>query len=397
MPAKLAAFARPEAPAFLALFTLDTLARAMLVTVVPLQVYAILADAQKVSVLYFAAGSAGLLGSLSVPYLVIRLHRRGTLTLGTVCWLISAYLLSRESIWSLAPGLALQMVSGASVTICLNLYMLDNVPRSALTRFEPMRMFLAGIGWISGPVVGVYLSTRIAVWAPFLLSAAFFVAMYVYFRCLRVPRARANPNASRPQANPVKFVRRFFQQPRLTLAWTLSVGRSAWWNMFYIYAPIFAVATGLGSEAGGLISSCGSVGLFTVTLWGWVGRRKGIRWLLIFGYAVTGVISILVGALMEAPLLSAALLVAAAFGASITDGPGNVPFLRSVHSYERAAMTSVYSTYRETSRLSMPAAYSIVLLVFPLPAVFMASGGMMLGLACLSRFIPRRFGLDRRP
>ncbi len=137
MPAKLAAFARPEAPAFLALFTLDTLARAMLVTVVPLQAYAILGDAQKVSVLYFAAGSAGLLGSLSVPYLVSRLHRRGTLTLGAVCWLISAYLLSRESIWSLAPGLALQMVSGASVTICLNLYVLDNVPRSALTRRRP--------------------------------------------------------------------------------------------------------------------------------------------------------------------------------------------------------------------------------------------------------------------
>ena len=42
-------------------------ARAMLVTVVPLQAYALLADAQKVSVLYFAAGTAGLCGGLGVP------------------------------------------------------------------------------------------------------------------------------------------------------------------------------------------------------------------------------------------------------------------------------------------------------------------------------------------
>jgi MFS family permease len=393
---KLAAFTRPEAPAFLVLFTLDTLARAMLVTVVPLQAYALLGDAQKVSVLYFVAGSIGLCGGLSVPYLVIRLNRRGALAFGCACWLASAYLLAQEHVWSLIPGLALQMIAGATVTICLSLYVLDNVPKGSFTRFEPMRMFLAGIGWMSGPVLGVYLSTRVAPWAPFLLSAGFFVVMYAYFRFLRVPQARANPNASRPQSNPVKFVRRFFQQSRLTLAWLLSVGRAAWWNVFYIYAPIFAVATGLGDEAGGIISSLGSAGLFTVTFWGWVGRQKGIRWLLIFGYAMTGIISILVGFLMGSPWLGAALLVAAAFGASITDGPGTVPFMRSVHSHERSAMTSVYSTYREAARLSMPATYSLLLLIFPLPAVFFASGGMMLGLAALSRYVPRRFGRDGR-
>jgi len=396
VPLKLAAFGRPEAPAFLVLFTLDTLARAMLVTVVPLQAYALLADAQKVSVLYFGAGTVGLLGSLAVPYLVARIHRRGALAFGFASWLIAALLLAQEQVWYLVPGLALQMFAGASVTICLNLYVLDNVPKANLTRFEPLRMFLAGIGWISGPIVGVYLSTRIGPWAPFLLSGGFFVVMYGYFRYLRVPAARTNPNASRPQENPIKFVRRFFQQPRLVLAWVLSVGRAAWWNGFYIYAPIFAVATGLGDEAGGVISSLGSAGLFTVTFWGWVGRRKGIRWLLVFGYAMTGVLSLLVGLLMGSPLLGAVLLVASAFGASITDGPGNVPFMRSVRAHERSAMTSFYSTYREAARLSMPATFSLLLLVFPLPAVFFASGGGMLGLAALSRHLPRRFGLERR-
>lgn len=396
MPRKLATFARPEAPAFLALFTLDTLARAMLVTVVPLQAYALLADAQKVSVLYFIASAVGLCGSLTVPFLVVHLHRRGTVAFGSASLLVAAVLLSLENPWLIGPGLALQMFGGAAVTITVNLYVLDNVPKEAFSRFEPMRMFLAGIGWMSGPVLGVYLSTRVAPWAPFLLSGCFSAIAYLYFRWLGIPRARVNPNAIRPQANPVRFVRRFFAQPRLTLAWLLSVGRAAWWNMFYIYAPIYAVATGLGDEAGGLISSIGSAGLFTVTLWGWVGRRKGIRWLLVFGYLATGAISILVGILMGSPLLGAGLLVAAAFAASITDGAGNVPFMRSVHPYERAAMTSVYSTYRETARLTMPATFSVMLLVLPLSTVFLASGAMMLVLAQYARYLPKRFGLEPR-
>ena len=59
-------------------------------------------------------------------------------------------------------------------------------------------------------------------------------------------------------------------------------------------------------------------------------------------------------------------------------------------------MTSVYSTYRETGRLSVPAVYSVILLVFPLCAVFIASGATMLILAHFSRYLPRRFGRDQR-
>ena len=51
MSFKLAAFARPAAPAYLVLFTLDTLVRAMIMNAVPLQAYAILGNAQQVSVL----------------------------------------------------------------------------------------------------------------------------------------------------------------------------------------------------------------------------------------------------------------------------------------------------------------------------------------------------------
>ena len=196
------------------MFTLDTMARAILVTVIPLQAYALLADVQKVSVLYFAASAAGLCGTLTVPWLVQKLHRRGTLALGTGCLALSVLLFSLERFWALAPGLVLQMFGGAAITICLNLFVLDNVSKFALTRFEPTRMLLAGIGWIAGPVLGIFLATRVAPWLPFLLSGGISFLLLTYLQLIGVPRALANGNAARAGANPTRFVRRLFAQPR---------------------------------------------------------------------------------------------------------------------------------------------------------------------------------------
>ena len=97
------------------------------------------------------AGTIGLCGSLSVPYLVTRIHRWGTFILAFVGWIVAMGLLAQPHAWALFTGLALQLVAGAAVTIRLNLYVLDNVSRARLTQFEPMRMFLAGIGWTPVP------------------------------------------------------------------------------------------------------------------------------------------------------------------------------------------------------------------------------------------------------
>ncbi len=217
MSFKLAAFARPEAPAFLVLFTLDTLARAMIMTVVPLQAYAVLGNAQQVSVLYFVAGTIGLCGSLSVPCLVTRIHRRVTFTPAFVGWIVAMGLLAQPYAWALVTGLALQLFAGAAVTICLNRYVLDNVPQARLTRFEPIRMFLAGIGCITGPVAGVYLSTRLASWAPFLLSTGFFLAMYVYFRVRAATRWRLDHRPIRRNSCDGFFKSRAWHSPGFCL------------------------------------------------------------------------------------------------------------------------------------------------------------------------------------
>jgi len=67
-----------------------------------------------------------------------------------------------------------------------------------------------------------------------------------------------------------------------------AASRSSWWSMFYVYAPIFAVTAGLGAEIGGVVTSIGTGWIWLVPVWGWVGRRFGLRRLLHAGYAVAG-------------------------------------------------------------------------------------------------------------
>jgi MFS transporter, ACDE family, multidrug resistance protein len=194
----------------------------------------------------------------------------------------------------------------------------------------------------------------------------------------------------RPPPNPVRYLHRFFAQPRLRLAWTLAAARSSWWNMFYVYAPIFAVTSGLGAETGGVVVSIGTGWIWLVPFWGWVGRRFGLRRLLQTGYAVAGVLSICAAMAFGVPWLGAILLVLAALGTEIIDGAGNLLFLRAVRAYERSEMTTVFVSFRDAAQLGPPAVCSLLLSLFNLSSVFAAGGLMMLVASSLSRRIPRR-------
>jgi hypothetical protein len=70
---------------------------------------------------------------------------------------------------------------------------------------------------------------------------------------------------------------------------------------------------------------------------------------------------------------------------------GSIPFLRAVHSHERAEMTGVYRTYLDLSELLPTALFSIVLLYAPLSAVFLLLGGwaMICGFVAW-RYLPAR-------
>jgi predicted MFS family arabinose efflux permease len=224
--------------------------------------------------------------------------------------------------------------------------------------------------------------------APFVVSAVAAMLLLVLFRWMRL--TELTPPSHKPP-NPLRYLPRFFAQPRLRLAWGLAGARSAWWSTFYVYTPIFAVTSGLTAEAGGAIASIGTGWIFMVPLWGWVGRHYGLRRLLAVGYAIAGLMTIGTAAAFHLPWVGAATLVLAGFGAEMIDGAGNLLFLRAVHPYERPEMTTVFVSYRDVAQLGPPMVSAVLLTLFALPSVFATAGIMMVGAAMLTRHIPRRF------
>jgi len=382
------AVGRPTAATFVILFSLVGFVRALLITVVPLTANAFLGDAQLVSVLFFTVSLAGLFGSLAIPSLVHRIGRRYVFSTGITLSVAAAALMSVGRMGWFIAGMVANVLSIAALEIALNLYIMDHIRRRELGRFEPMRVFFAAGMWTVGPWLGVWLHARVGSQAPFALAAAASILSLVYFLYLRMIDHPAVAIARKPQPNPLKYLIRFFAQPRLRLAWGLAVGRSAWWSMYFVYAPIHVVNVGLGAVWAGAIVSFGTASFFLVPVWSRLGRRYGLRRLLICGYLGTGLVTM--GVALSAGRASIAALILAAAMAGIIDAAGNVPFLRAVHAHERPEMLTVYNSFRGVSQTVPPGIFAVLLEALELPAVFVAGGAAMAGLAWLCRFLPRR-------
>jgi MFS transporter, ACDE family, multidrug resistance protein len=204
----------------------------------------------------------------------------GCLSFSATLWLCTSNVLASSR---LAPS---------CIEIPSQRYLLDHVSRHALRHFEPIRIFASAGPWTLGPWFGVYLQHNLSFAAPFAVAAIAAFILLILFWSLRLGENAMLITMRRPPPNPLRYLRRSFAQPRLCLAWTLAAARSSWWSMFYVYAPIFAVTSGLGAEVVGIVSSIGTGWIWLVPFWGWVGRRFGLRHLLQGGYAVAGVLSL---------------------------------------------------------------------------------------------------------
>jgi len=384
------ALTRRKAARFSVLFFAYAVAQTILLTVVPLEAFRVLGSARAVSLLYLGISLAGLAGRLAIPWLTLLIRRRWVFSLGAASFMAAALLLSSETVLGLAIGLALNSFGAACLEITLNLYVLDHIPRHELSRFEPTRILVSAAPWTVGPWLGVYLQHHVATVAPFAIAAVSALALLALFWVIRLGENTVLQSMRRPPPNPIRYLRRYFAQPRLRLAWALAAARASWWNMFFIYAPIFAVTSGLGAETGAAMVSIGTGLIWSVPIWGWLGRRHGYRRLLGTGYLASGVLTIVAAFLIPIPWLGAVALLLATLATETIDGAGNSLFLRAVHPYERSEMTTVFVSYRDVSQLVPPGVFSLLLSVFNLSSVFVAGGLMMLSIAAVTRHVPRR-------
>jgi MFS family permease len=379
---------RPARSGFMGLillFALSIASRALLLTVTPLQAFAILGSEELVNLVYVGASMASVLLTLSLPAIYARLPRALIFLTGAALLAVAPLLIALGDPVALIAGLAAQLCAVALIEITLNLYVLDHIERKNLSRFEPTRMAFSATAWTAGPWLGIKAAELLPA-LPFYLASGAALVLLLSFLAVR-PAVRGRSVNANLFANVDSFVR----QPRLRLAWVLAFSRSTWWVLFFVNGQIYLVeGLGFDDDTAAALSSLVMAATFLVPLWGWIGRRIGMRRLLWIGYGLSGVVTLSLVVLGQPAWLAATLLVLAGVATSLIDGAGNVPFLRAVKPSQRSRMTAVFMTYRDASQLIPPAIFSGLLALFSFGALFAAVGAMMLGMTALVRHIPRR-------
>ena len=153
----------------------------------------------------------------------------------------------------------------------------------------------------------MYLGETFASWVPYALTLAVVSVTVIYDHLLGLAKVKVNRAGT--GSNPLRHARRFVRQPRLRLAWLIAFSRSACWASFFIYAPIFAMSAGLDKITADSIVSLGVSMVLTVTLWGSLARRIGLRRLLIGGFTVTGLVSVGIATASVGPVPLAGIMV----------------------------------------------------------------------------------------
>jgi MFS family permease len=162
-----------------------------------------------------------------------------------------------------------------------------------------------------------------------------------------------------------------------------------WWVMMFNYGPWYLAEAGFPKTAAGdLQSSCTALLFLTLGL-GWLARKTGLRHFICGAFLVISVATAIAGFAGGNPSLAWAALLGSALGAVSLDSVAAVTFLRAVRSWERPQMSTVFSIYRDAASIVPPAIFSVLLTLFPLPSVFIATAIFSLICSLLALFLPR--------
>lgn len=380
---------RPGASVFAVLFAFESVARALLATVIPLQALAILHDARNVSLLYAAVGFTGLVASFVIPTLVVRIGRKWCYTLGVAALVVTPVLLATLTPAGQMLGMLARVFGAACLSITLSLYILQYINKRDLSLSEPRRMQFSAVAWTIGPAAGVALYTTVGPKWAYAASAGAALALLAIFWILALADNPALAAATRRPPMPWHALRRFLAQPRMRLAWLIAFVRSSWWSFFFVYTPIYMVQRGLTDLSGALVVSAGNGLLFFTPVFGSLARHYSVRGVLLVTFAAVGVVTLAAAIVSDYPWMVVVLFLVGALGCVGMDAVGNIPFLRAVRVWERPEMTTVFRTYVDISELLPPALFALLLTFQPLPSVFAAQAALMLAAVWWVRYLPR--------
>ena len=389
-PAALLVVSGRAGESFARLNALEGIARSLLMGVIPLLALEVLGSKEMVTRAYLLASILTLTITLNFAALERLLQRRWVVTLGVACTMIAMTILLLGDGPIMALGIGLQQAAASLFSVCLSLYIMDYIGKRELIYTETRRMLYAGIVWMVGPTLGLWLWENAASWAPFALTVFASVGMLSYFWYLRLGHGKGIQKARSRPANVFKIIPRYFKQRPLRIAYWITMSRSIFWVTLFIYGPIYVIEARLPTwVAGGLLSLASGLLLISPLIRRFAGR-VGTRLTIIYALVLIGSSMLMLYFIGEPKLIGLVFWVSAALGGVTLDVLGNIPFMRMVKPRERIEMTMIFSTWREGSQLLTPLMASLVLLFAPFEMFYVLLALFLFGAAIKASYLPRR-------
>ncbi len=389
-PAALLVVSGRAGESFARLNALEGIARSLLMGVIPLLALEALGSKEMVTRAYLLASILTLTITLNFAMLERLLQRRWVVTLGVAFTMIAMTILLLGEGMIMALGIGLQQAAASLFSVCLSLYIMDYIGKQELIYTETRRMLYAGIVWMVGPSLGLWLWENAASWAPFALTIFAAAGMLSYFWYLRLGHGQGIQKARSHSVNVFKILPRYFRQRPLRIAYWITMSRSIFWVTLFIYGPIYVIEAKLPVwVAGGLLSLASALLLISPLIRRFA-VRVGTRLTIIIALVLTGSSMLMLYAIGEPKPIGLVFWVSAAFGGVTLDVLGNIPFMRMVKPRERTAMTMIFSTWREGSQLLTPLLVSMVLLFAPFEIFYVLLALLLFGAAIKASFLPRR-------
>ena len=370
--------------------SVEGFSRALLIGIVPLVALETLGSKAAVAQIYLIGALITLAITLNFSVLERMLKRRRVVLLSGLFLIAASIALYAGNGLVFALGLGMRAAAASLFSVCLSLYIMDYIGKRELAHSESRRMLFNGAAWLIGPSLGLWLWNTPFKPAAFIASALAALIMMRYFWVLRFGENKIVRAAKSVSANPFKIVPRYFSQPKLRIAYLITITRSIFWITVFVYGPIYIVEANLPQWLAGLFLSGVSALLFLSLIIRNMAERFGTRSIIFASLLLCGFSIIAVGLIGEPKPIGLLFWVLAAAGAAGLDVLGNIPFMRLVKPRERTEMTMVFSTWREMSELLNPLLVSLVLLYFPFEVFYFVLGGSLIIAAYFATFLPKR-------
>lgn len=385
----------PGVQGFAILAGIEAALRGIMMSIWPIALYRALGSAESVSVMYLVFGVLSCLFGILVPWAGRHVARRWLYTGGAMLYALGAGLALAGGPILTPAGVLFTSWATLTCFTCMNAYLMDYIARHDLSRVETRKLVYSAASWTIGPVLGV------ALWKwweplPFLIAIGLAAVLAATFWSMRMGDGKTIVRAHGPAPNPLAFLGRFFAQPRLVAGWLFAVVRSVGWWVYIVYLPIWCIESGQGEQIASFFYSASNALLFLTPLMSRWMRWTGLRRAVIVTFGLCAACFAAAGLAPLWPPLALYTLFAGSFFLIMLDAFGGLPFLMAVRPAERTEMAAVYSSFRDVSGILTPGFAWLVLLIAPVPGIFVACGLGLAATAAVATRLHPRLGVIRQ-